>query len=452
MTRNWNKIIQKRKVVKLSAIFLFAIVFTVACKKDDALGDSLQNQSLGQHTIDTFSLITYTEEIDSMTSDETTVNMLGAYNDPVFGNVDCGFATQVRLSSVNPSLGTSGTTTVDSMVLSLRFTGINYYANLNDITVEVYEITDDLVRTDQEYYTFQVPNTSATNLVVPGMETIQPDIVKDVIVGGDTLAPHVRIHLDPNLGSQLIDINSSGGMNSDDAFVSAFKGLYVKVNMPGLSSGQGSILYFSLENALSELTMYFHTDTDPTIQDFSFLINSSAARYNVTSFDRSGTVVQDAIDLGKDYQKEFYMQCSALRGVIELPHIMDLNYDSLGNYKPKIINYAALVLPIQDYQPDPFDPSTSLFIARIVDEKLSTFTLDYFAQSFNTVTYNEDTKSFTFVLTREIQNILNESIENKGFRIYSPNFFSSSVERIVFNGAETELKDKPKLIISYTEY
>lgn len=451
MTETLSSKINRRKVVKLSALFLFLTLGVAACKKDKSnLGDSLQSASLNTSVTDTFTIRTTSEYIDSMPSDETTINMLGKYNDPEFGMVDCGIVTQLIPSSTNPTLGPGAI--VDSVVLSLRYDGINYYANASDITLEVLQLNEAIVRSEQEYYTFETPITTGSNLVLAGSETLSPDVVAEVIVGTDTLDSQLRIHLDPSFGDDMIALNDAGSMGSQEAFLAAFNGLYIKANMPGLASGEGTILYFSLENTLSELTMYFHTDTDPTIQEFPFLINTSAARYNTIDFDRTGTDVQFAIDNPLLDHEHFYMQGSSIRGLIEFPHIMNLNYDADGNYKPKIINSAKLILPIQDFQPDAFDPATSLFLARVVDSKLSTFTLDYFGSQINTENYDEGNKTFTFTMTREIQNILNESVENNGYRVYSPSFFASSIERIIFNSASSSLKDKPRLEINYTEY
>lgn len=452
-----NKI-YKRKVLRLSALFLVCSGFLFSCKKEKTdLGDSLQSESLNVVTLDTFTLITSSELISDMPSDETTVNLLGAYNDPVFGGVDCGIVTQLRLSSAAPSLGSSGTTVIDSLILSLKFTGIEFYANLGDVTLEVFEINDVLVRgTDaspQDYYTHQEPTITGSNLILSGFETFTPNIFSTVMVGQDTaLPPQLRIPLDLALGDKLVALNDAGNMSSDDTFINSFKGLYVKANMPGLAPGQGTVLYFSLESIYSKMVLYFHTDTDPTIQEYPFLINSSAARYNRITFDRTETAVQKLLDDPSANTENFYLQGSSVRGTIEFPNLLGLNYDSLGNYKPKIINSAKLILPIQDYQSDPFDPSTALFLARTVDSKISTFVIDYFGLTKNTENYNEETRSFTFTMTREIQNILNGKIENSAYRVYSPSFFGSTVERIVFNGAGSLLKDRPRLEITYTDY
>ena len=458
MTQNKFEIISKRRVIQLSATFFIGLFFTLSCKKEETtIGEGLQGEGLGVTTTDTFSLITYSAEVDSMPSDETSVSLLGQYNDPVFGNVDCGIVTQVRLSSANPTFATDvSNVIVDSVVLGLAFTTINYYANLDDITVEVYEISDDLIREDQEYYTFQTPSTTGSNLVLPGYETQKPDFVGQQIVGNDTLSAHLRIKLDPaTIGANLVAINGAGNMTTDDAFVAAFKGLYIKVDGSNLAPTQGGVYYFALESSLSKMTIFFHEVSDPTSKDFAFNINTSCARYNKITYTRTGTKVEALLADKSLGQEEFYSQGGSIWSVIEMPYIMNLNKDSLGNHDPKIINKAVLILPVQDFSIDRFDPPTSLFIAKIVDSKTSDFTRDYsFASTLagNTVTYNQTTKEFRFTMTRELQAILNGDRENTGFRIYAPSFFASSIERIIFNGPDSPLKSRARLEITYTDY
>jgi len=447
------EIINRRKVQKLSAVFFITILTTASCKKDTTpIGDGLEGNSLGVSYTDTFSLVTYTENVDSVETDETSVNMVGAYVDPVFGKVDCGIVTQMRLSSLNPALGPTGTLVMDSVVLSLRYTSINYYGNLQPMTFEIYEITDDLDREEGTYYGFTDPTTTGPNLVLAGSETITPDIVAEKIVGNDTLPAHLRIHLDPSFGMAMVAHNDAGNMATHDGFVGVFNGLYIKVNSASIPVGQGTILYTVLENSISGVTMYFKDNGTP--KEYAFEFNSSGARYNNIEFDRTGTNVEDVIANPSLGSEKFYAQGSSLRGVIEIPHLLDFNYDSLGNWDPKIINKAILVLPVQDFSADVFDVSSKLFIAKIVDEKVSTSTLDYAGSgaSLVTVSYDDDNKEYRFHVTRELQAMLSGEREFKGFRIYSPSFFGSTVERIVFNGSGTTLKEKPRLEITYTNY
>src|SRR5690606_19790146 len=151
MTLTKNSIISRRRVFQLSATFFIGLFLLWSCRKEETtIGDTLQGEGLDVIKTDTFSLNTYTAVLDSMESDETAVNLLGYYNDPVFGSVDCGFVTQIRLSSSNPSFSANpGEVIVDSVVLALAYTGIKWYGNLDDITVEAYEVSDVLIRDDQ---------------------------------------------------------------------------------------------------------------------------------------------------------------------------------------------------------------------------------------------------------------------------------------------------------------
>lgn len=459
MTNNNHSILSKRRVFKLSATFFIALIALGSCKKEESnIGDGLQEEGLNVITSDTFSLITYTDELDSMASDETSISLLGNYNDPVFGNVDCGIVTQLRLSSTNPSFAANPSdVVVDSVVLQLSYSGIKWYGNLDPITVEVYELDEDLLRDDQDYYTFTTPVDKGVNLVPVGTATITPDVVSPVILAnGDSLSAHLRIQLDTTLvGDNLVNINGNGDMSSDDNFVQAFKGLYIKADGSGLGPQQGGVLYFALESSLSKVTMYFHEVLDPTPKEYDFNINSNAARYNKITYDRTGTAVEAALADTTLGMNEFYMQGGSAWAVVHFPHIDALNYDAQGNEDRKIINKATLILPVQDFSPDAFDPSVSLFIARIVDKNTSDFTLDYSLSSTiagNTVDYDQSNREYRFNMTLEIQAILNGERENNGFRIYASSFFASSIERVIFNGPNSTLKDKARLEITYTDY
>jgi len=460
MTSFFNQIVSKRTVQKLSATFFIGILLAFAsCKKEESsIGDSLQGDALNVITSDTFSLITYSEVFDSLESDETSINMLGYYNDPVFGTVDCGMVSQIRLSSANPSFAADiSDVVVDSVVLGLSFSGIKYYGNLTDpVTIEVHRISDDLIRDDQDYYTHTSPTLEGADLVLAGNSEQVPDFVAEQIVGDDTLSAHLRVNLDPTtIGQDLVDINGDGNMDTDESFVSIFKGLYIKATVGSLAGNQGVVWYYGLEQSLSKLTLYFHETGSTESKEYSFNINSSAARYNKVDFDRAGTKVEAALADVSLGQEEFYTQASGIWSVIEIPHITELYKDADGNEDRKIINKAELVLPVQDFTADYFDPSASLFLAKVVDAKTSDFTLDYSLTSTlsgNTVNYDQTNKEYRFLMTQEIQGILNGSRENTGFRIYSPSFFGSSIERVIFNGPNSPLKDRARLEITYTDY
>tara|TARA_B110000046_G_C13011569_1_gene406888 strand:- start:795 stop:2168 length:1374 start_codon:yes stop_codon:yes gene_type:complete len=447
-----------RKVIKLSATFFALVLVLIACKKEETgIGADLQNGNLNVIVQDTFTIKTYSEEIVEMESDETSVGLLGAYNDPVFGKVNCGFVTQVVPENLDPQFTDLGEFNMDSVVLALSYTSINYYANIEDIVVAVYEIDDVLTREDQDYYTSDTPTLidASNNLVLDAIEgtEIKVDFVANSIVGADTLSPQLRINLDTEVGEGLITDALDGQMGSNFQ-TTTFKGLYVKVDVGGEAPGTGTVLYFNLEDILSRLTLYY-TNGEGEAEEFDFRINTTTARYNKIDYDRTGTVVADALADQTLGEEAFYLQGGSVRGFIEFPHITDFYTNVDGEFEPKIINNAQLIIPIQDFQTDPYDPATRIFLGRVEDEKKSVFILDYSfgtAVSGNTVTYDEENKEFRFLMTQEIQAILNGDLENVGYRVYASGFFASSIERIIFNGSNTSLKDRPRLEITYTEY
>ncbi len=442
-----------RKVVKLSATFFALIMVFSACKKEDSdIGSDLQNSELNLITTDTVTVLAYSDELEGLESDETSINLLGRYVDPVFGGVDCGIVTQILPEALTQDFPSMSEITMDSVVLAFRYSSINFYGEFDSLTLEVFEIDDALDR-EAEYTTSDVPTILGDNLILDGHETIFPDFISDQIVGEDTLGPQLRIRLDPSVGLDLVADSEAGLVGSDFA-TNTFKGLYIRTNMPGLNSGEGTVLYFALEDLLSKMTLYYRNGAG-VAERFDFDINSSAARYNSIAFDRSGTKIESILADSTLGEEAFYLQGGGVRAVVEFPHLKEFNKGPNGEYAPRIINQAVLVLPIQDFQPDPFDPSTRLFIARIVDDRISTFTADFgigSSVSGNTVTYDEDNREFRFIMTREVEQILSGSIEQVGYRIHSPSFFASTIERVIFNGPKANLKDRARLEITYTEY
>ncbi|MDA7804320.1 DUF4270 domain-containing protein, partial [Crocinitomix sp.] len=226
---NRNKINTRRKVLRLSATFFALVILIAACKKDKTdVGSGLNDQNLNFQVTDTFTINTYSEFVDSMESDETSISLLGAYNDPVFGGVNCGIVTQIVPDNVTNTFPDVSEVVMDSVVLALRFSSINYYANIEDISVQVYEIDDVLKRDDQVYYTFDTPTIIGDNLIETDPMIISPDFVANQIVGTDTLGPQIRIRLKTEVGLDLIADGNAGLVNENFA-TNTFKGLYIRV-------------------------------------------------------------------------------------------------------------------------------------------------------------------------------------------------------------------------------
>ena len=441
-----NDFIQQRKVLLLSATFLCSVLWLTSCKKeDDDFGANLQPNGdiLDYEITDTSSLTTYSVFDDSLRTDETTLNLLGSYVDPVFGEMKTGFITQFRLEADDPNFGDINSLAVDSVVISLRYAGA--YGNIGPQDVKVYKITED-IDTEESYYKYSEISDDGVDLVETGKNTFTPDFESGVVVGSDTLSPQLRIPLDTNFGREIIDQSPIGGLANNDAFTDWLKGLFVTVDNPSQTEGEGIVLYFNLLDANSKMTLYFTEGGES--KEFSLNINSNSARMNVIETDYSGTKIEEVFQDKSLGQKEFYYQATGMRSVIEFPNLLALK-DSFPNV---IINKAELILPIQHTSDDLLIPPTDLTVAAYNQSTNSqSLILDNFNPNHLDGEYDEENKQYRFIITRYVQNVLNGEIPNNGLRLISLEHFSS-VARAIFNGPGTNNKFKPRLELTLTTY
>ena len=120
-------------------------------KKDNALGKELipTGEYLNGLSSDTFYMASSIVLEDSIITDNAANVLLGQYKDPVFGDYNASFYTQIRLLSTNPDFGDMNTIVVDSFVLGLKYAG--YYGDFTPQTFEVFEVTAPL-NNDSTYY------------------------------------------------------------------------------------------------------------------------------------------------------------------------------------------------------------------------------------------------------------------------------------------------------------
>ena len=130
------------------------VLLIFSCKKkiSSAGSSNLSSEEyLNGFTVDTFDLLTYTVEEDSIITDNAANVVLGYYNDPEFGHFESSFYTQVLLGGAEPNFGDANAIILDSFVLSLEYDG--YYGDVSPQTFEVYEV-DESLSLDSTYYTF----------------------------------------------------------------------------------------------------------------------------------------------------------------------------------------------------------------------------------------------------------------------------------------------------------
>jgi hypothetical protein len=322
-------------------------------------------------------------------------------------------------------------------VLSLQYVG--YYGDLSAQNFEVYELNDSLSM-DSVYYDFSTKPVKPGNLVVNGMGTITPKPLSNTVVGGDTLAPQLRIPLDTNFAKSIIEESTSGNgtFASNVNFQTFFKGFKVKVNNPSQLIGKGGIYYFNINNnAASKLTIYY---TQSGVEkSYDIVMNSQAADFVHIDTDQSGTPLELVLQDSTKGQSTFYAQAFRQRAVIKIPGLDNLP-------KNIVVHRADLTLPVQFQNGYRYKPGAAVSVAarlKASDTRLS---------NLNVVgAFVDSKKHFSIDLRTYTQALIADNIDNTGV-VVSPVFFRNSAERIVFNGPNTINKMKPKLILTYTTY
>ena len=241
----------------MKRIFLLlfsAVLLLNSCKKEISNGGlsllNIKSDDFG--SIDTFALKVGSINVDTVNTSNPSYLMLGSYVDPVFGKYDAGFYAQARISALKPDFGDLTKITVDSLVLGMRFS--DYYGKLDEQNFEVYELSEDLIAT-KSYNTQSSIAVKSDNLVLQseGKITPKPYGYKFTEFVNDTIRDNIRLQLNPNLALRFITDSKNNPANfaTMDAFLSYFKGLYVKVSNVNQQSGEGGVMSFAYPPVLT---------------------------------------------------------------------------------------------------------------------------------------------------------------------------------------------------------
>lgn len=463
--------IVKRSLKAVALLLGLTLIATSGCKRpENEIGLQLQPQDdiLHAAAVDTFTVRAFTVPDDSIRTDKVNPAMIGAYLDPVFGEVKSSHITELRLSSVNPNFVSAGSTiedvVVDSLVLVMRYATPGsfeerqaYYGNgLGQQYFQVFEISDSLA-VDSTYYEYTSVNTIGNDLVKEGGNYQEPKPSSAVIVGGDTLPPQMRIPLDEALGYRFIEASIDGELSSTD-FISLFRGILITVDETNSNLNNTGLIYFDTFSGDSQIIMYYqNTQSGADSLKYSFVIRNQTAKYNKPEHDYKYAVQSIREQLAGNFEsakQDLYVQAAAgLKLIIELPYIQNLA-DSSGI----AINKAMLILPARVVSGaaslgELERPNQLYIFGRKADGSIYPLSDDN--ANSNSGIYDETTDSYRFVISRYLQQILLGNRENHGLEIVAA-AAGRSANRVVINGTEYPNPENPsnnlKLAITFTKY
>lgn len=419
------------------AFVLLSICFIVffSCKKINTATDLGGNLIPGVDNVNTFEISLNTITKNLLTTDSSKVYSsdqvaLGDIIDPEFGHVHANFCVNFSAPAYGsyPFLPKRDTIhTIDSVVLSLRYTGAYGDTLSNGIqTVNVYEIPyspGTSLRTDT-FYRYNDPASDFTGTQI-GTKTFTINRLKDssdVINPGDTfkVANVVRIKLDNSLGAKLAQmdtVSSSGGYHSDSLFKTIFNGLAIKADNSG-----NALSYFSLTDTATKIIVYYRynlngKDTTGIVQYRHITTTGQSNYVNVQPGSNW------AAALNNSSADKVYIQSSPSGSYAS---VVIPGLDTVSN---KVIHRAEIIATrVPSASDNIFTPPPRLFLDRIrtgaVDSALI-FEKDLLLGSdgsigFSTFGGTLKNNTYRFDITRYVQGIITSHKRNDTLRLWAP--------------------------------
>jgi len=428
----------------------FFLLFNSCEKKENILG--LEIQSGGERLeilYDTLYPIAYTIREDSLITNNTSLSILGAYNDPEFGFNKASFYTQLRIESSDVSFDFDTyihphyyqAPRIDSVIFSLVYAG-NYKNQLSNfkknITVNVYELLEDIYF-DSTYYASQSFNYS-TSLLATKKFVAQPN--DSVLIDTLLSAPQLRIKMNNNFGQRILDQSGKQPLSNDDAFIDYFKGLYVTT-----TNTEEEMLYFNLLSSNSNVTIYYN-DT----LTFTLKINESCARIN--SFEHnyiSTPVLQEVNGYTKPIEGSEVIYTQSMEGFLGVFDFYSLNQliNDSTNY---LINKAELITPLKHNSNLLFSEPEKLALVQLDSLGNKQFVIDQFeGDDFFGGNYYESTMEYRFNISRFVSSVLNNKAVNNKLAVFPSGSAVKSDRAILTGGIGNNSYSKSRLIIKYSK-
>ena len=417
-----------------------------ACKKDlEKIGLGLQPEqdNLNAKFCDTTTVIAYSVLVDSVNTTGLTSNLLGSIIDPVFGLSTASIYTQFWLSTAAPDFGDNPV--LDSLVLFLSTEGAYGDTNTQQ-TIRIFEL-DEAMKFDTAYYSNQeIANTG----IELANYTYCPKPNTKVVVGEDTLAPHISINMSDfstELGEKLLNADSTDLASNTD-FVDFFKGLYITVDDV---ASDGAIVFFKL--TFSKMTLYYQNDEEDSLS-YNIVVSTYSARFNHyehNDYLDASPAFQYQVLYGGTGLGENILYLQPMAGVktkITFPYLQDW-LDS-GNI---FINQARLWVKPAETELESDLPST-LALIKINEEGEGRFITDqYEGESYFGGYYDSTYSGYNFRISRYIQTLLTDNIEENELNLLISGS-ATKVNRLLINGTDPSdpvpYSDRLKLELIYT--
>ena len=354
-----------------SACVLSVILMVQACDSEfSEIGSGIVGVPDFEIKNKAYPITTYNKKITKFESSNLGNNLLGYYEDPVFGGFNANFVVQMLSSDFTPTFGED--TVLDSVILTIPYSSnatinedvtdyeLDSLYGSNEIKLSIYKNNfllrsfDPSAAVDdfQNYYSDgsltsgQLIESSQlegqllysdaayfpSSLSIP-LETINEETGVSEVTS--TLIPSLRIDLfnNPNNSNLpegfwedlIFALENNEATSSRDGFYNYFRGLYFKAE--ATSENEGHMMQLQLQDPLSNLTVYYsynqtvNGEEETSSAQGEYVLSFSGNNVAIFDNDFNPSILQTINDTSTDLEGDDFLYLKGGEGsmaVIEL--------------------------------------------------------------------------------------------------------------------------------------
>lgn len=417
-----------KNILTSGLLILLTAALLFSCKKDiSKIGvDVVGENPLEVIYMDTVTIRTYSELIDSLRTDELSAHVVGAIKDPVFGTLNASVYTQFNIDPGNESYDFGTNPTLDSVVLYIAYANVDLYGDTSyQQNWVVYELGDDL-ESDSAYYSFQNTRIKQEPLAyasfIPNYDSVEfiEEDTDDETYDTTMIMNPVKIYLSEEFGNRIISYPDTSVFEDDESLREIFKGIYITTLEQNLPSSGGSLVDLNFQSDDTFIRFYYQNDEEDSLT-YDLVVNYNTARFsNFNHYeyrDASPEFRSQVINGHSEDGKELiYLQgLAGVRTVIEFPYLSEIN-----DYYNYAVNEAKLFIYNEDTESG-YTPISSLTLSQkvIVDSVEYQYTVPDASSGDNYFSgiYDETEQRYFFRVTQYVQDVIQGYTDDNQLRV-----------------------------------
>jgi len=283
----------KHIALKYFAIIILLTGFFIACDKDYVSLDSdiINNDNAIHFDTDAlkFDVVTFNKKLDPVQTDNLPINLLGIYNNSLYGTTIGNVVSKLTPSSYNPTFGNN--VVLDSVILTIPYFSSSLETNENGdstyeldsvfgtapIKLSIYENNYFLrdydpnaeIGTPQKYYSngstgsdIISPNQLEGRFLMDTTDFVPSNLeikLLDSLGAITRLTPSLRLTMDKAYWQEkILDKEGEPELSNANNFNNYFRGVYFKTEAIG---PEGTAMLLNFNNTNANITLYYTRDS-----------------------------------------------------------------------------------------------------------------------------------------------------------------------------------------------